>query len=106
VINWSTDKRRVRDLIPYERNPRRLTKEQTKHLTESLQKFNLVEIPAITKDNIILAGHQCERLARKSFMMELDPIYCQVIIDRFENLTGKKAIKIIDKIQYSESIHA
>ena len=34
----------------------------------------------------------CEQLKRKCFMMELDPHYCDVIITRWENLTGKKAV--------------
>lgn len=33
----------------------------------------------------------CEQLGRKCYMMELDPRYCDVIIKRWENLTGKKA---------------
>ena len=33
----------------------------------------------------------CEQLNRKCFMMELDEHYCDVIITRWENLTGKKA---------------
>lgn len=33
----------------------------------------------------------CELLKRKCFMMELDPVYCDVIIKRWEELTGKKA---------------
>lgn len=36
----------------------------------------------------------CEQLNRKCFMMELDEHYCDVIITRWENLTGKKAMKI------------
>ena len=35
----------------------------------------------------------CEKMNRKCFMMELDPQYCQVIIDRWEQYTGKKAVK-------------
>jgi len=35
-----------------------------------------------------------EQLGRKCFMMELDPLYCDVIIARWEKLTGQKAIKI------------
>lgn len=36
----------------------------------------------------------CEQLDRKSRIMELDPHYCDVIIARWEKLTGKKAVKI------------
>ena len=36
----------------------------------------------------------CEQLNRKCYMMELDPHYIDVIIQRWENFTGNKAIKI------------
>lgn len=39
----------------------------------------------------------CEQLNRKCFMMELDEHYCDVIITRWENLTGKKAERITDE---------
>lgn len=35
-----------------------------------------------------------EQLKRRCYMAELDPHYCDVIIQRWENLTGEKAIKI------------
>ena len=35
----------------------------------------------------------CEQLNRTCYMMELDPKYVDVIIDRWEQLTGKKAVK-------------
>lgn len=38
----------------------------------------------------------CEQLNRKCFMMELDPHYCDVIIARWEKLTGKNARRITD----------
>ena len=40
----------------------------------------------------------CEQLNRKCFMMELDPHYCDVIIARWEKLTGKNARRITDGI--------
>jgi DNA modification methylase len=39
----------------------------------------------------------CEQLNRKCFMMELDEHYCDVIIQRWENLTGKIAELVKDK---------
>ena len=38
----------------------------------------------------------CEQLNRKCFMMELDAHYCDVIIARWEKLTGLKAEKVTD----------
>ena len=36
----------------------------------------------------------CEQLNRKCYMAELDPHYCDVIITRWENFTGEKAVKL------------
>ena len=36
----------------------------------------------------------CEQLNRNCYMMELSPIYCQVIINRWEDYTGEKAEKL------------
>lgn len=36
----------------------------------------------------------CEQTNRKCRMMEIDPLYCQVIIIRWETITGKKATKL------------
>lgn len=36
----------------------------------------------------------CEQTNRNCFMMELDPRYVDVIIDRWEKHTGKKAVKL------------
>lgn len=35
-----------------------------------------------------------EQLGRRAYLMETDTIFCQVIINRWEEFTGKKAIKI------------
>lgn len=35
----------------------------------------------------------CEAMKRKCVMMELDPHYCDVIVERWEQFTGRKAVK-------------
>lgn len=61
-MKWTTQQRKVSDLIPYAANPRQMTDKQNKYLTKSLEKFDLVEIPAINTDGTILAGHQRLRI--------------------------------------------
>jgi len=39
----------------------------------------------------LAAAHKLER---KCYLMELDPIYCDVIIKRFEIITGEKAVRL------------
>jgi len=56
-IVWSTETRQVKDLIPMNNNPRKMSKEQARQLTESLKRFNYVETVAINTDNTIIAGH-------------------------------------------------
>ncbi len=55
---WTTINKKVNDLIPQKINPRKISSKQMEDLKKSLQKFNLVEIPAIDFDGTILAGHQ------------------------------------------------
>jgi DNA modification methylase len=35
-----------------------------------------------------------EQTSRKAFLMELDPLYCDVIVQRFETFSGKKAQRV------------
>lgn len=58
ALEWHTEQRKVRELVPFPHNPRKMTEAQVKALTASLKKFGLVEIPAIDTDNTLIAGHQ------------------------------------------------
>ena len=40
----------------------------------------------------------CEHLGRNCYTIELDPKYVDVIIDRWETLTGETAVKIIEGV--------
>ncbi len=57
-LQWRTEQRKVEALLPWSGNPRKLTDEQAEQLKRSLEKFNLVEIPAIDTDDRLIAGHQ------------------------------------------------
>lgn len=50
---------------------------------------NVVDIFGGSGSTMIAA----EQLKRRCFMMELDPHYCDVIIYRWQEYTGEKAVK-------------
>src|SRR3989338_10104414 len=54
---WRTEKRKIDDLVPHAKNPRKLSEKQRADIEASITKFNLVEIPAINTDNTVVAGH-------------------------------------------------
>lgn len=58
---WHNEKRKVKDLVPFGRNPRKITEDQMEYLKTSLQKYNLVEVPTIDIDNTLVAGHMRTR---------------------------------------------
>lgn len=57
-LEWHTEKRKVSDLVPYDKNPRQISEKQLDDLRRSIKKFNLAEIPVIDLDNRVAAGHQ------------------------------------------------
>lgn len=44
----------------------------------------------------------CEKTNRKCYMMEIEPLYCDVIITRWERFTGKKAKHVETGLGYEE----
>lgn len=57
-LEWSTVQRKVNDLLPMEINPRRISEAKRMKMIESLQKFNLVDIPVVDFDGTLISGHQ------------------------------------------------
>ena len=48
----------------------------------------------------------CEQLGRNGYAMELDPKYVDVIVERWQNFTGKKAINLSTNKIYDETKNA
>ena len=57
-LKWTTRQRKVNDLVPMDANPRKISGARRMKLIESLQKFDLVDIPVIDFDNTVISGHQ------------------------------------------------
>lgn len=76
-MKWNTEKRKLKDLIPYELNPRSISDKQKGELIKSLKKFSLVELPVVNKDNTIIAGHQRLNILLDIYGPELE-VECRV----------------------------
>ncbi len=74
----------VNDLLPYANNARTHTDQQVAEIAASIEPF------AGSGSTLMRA----ERLGRKCYGMEIDPIYCDVIVKRWEDFTGKKAQRV------------
>ncbi len=57
-LEWITKKVKVKDLVKLDINPRKISEEKKQKLIESLEKFNLVEIPVVNTDMEIIGGNQ------------------------------------------------
>ena len=57
-ITWSNERRKLADLIPWERNPRQIEDAQAERLVDSVETFGQVETLAIGPGNALYNGHQ------------------------------------------------
>ena len=81
------DKPLMNDLHPTMK-PIRMCAELIRHSTKENEK--VLDLFGGSGSTLIA----CEQLNRKCYMMEYDPHYVDVIIDRWENFTGEKAVKL------------
>lgn len=57
-LNWKTEQRRVRDLIPSDYNPRERDEKGQTVLEKSMDKFGLVDTPVINLNEQLISGHR------------------------------------------------
>lgn len=58
MINWHLEVIPIKSLKPHPKNPRKINKEQLKHLENLIRKFGLIDKPIINLDKTIIGGHQ------------------------------------------------
>jgi len=75
-IIWRTERRRVGDLIEWDRNPRLLTDREAEELDRSLETFGYVDVVVVNTDGSLIGGHM-----RKRRMLELGMISAEDEID-------------------------
>lgn len=71
-IAWYNVKRRIRDLKEWDRNPRKLTDSQAKHIATSIIKFGYAEPITLNADNRIIGGHQRARILLQAGLITMD----------------------------------
>lgn len=72
---WNLRTVKIKDLKPNPKNPRRLTKDQSMHLTNSLEECGLIDRPVINQDMMIIGGHQRVKLLKKQGVKEIECMY-------------------------------
>jgi hypothetical protein len=58
AITWTNERRKLRDLVPWERNPREINKREAERLGESLAEFGQIQTIAIGPNDEVYDGHQ------------------------------------------------
>ena len=55
-----------------------------------------VDIATLTSDPANVRKHGAEQVNRRCYGLEIEPKYCDVMVDRWEKLTGKTAERVTD----------
>jgi len=89
-LTWSNARRKLSELIPWERNPRQIKEKQAKRLQESFEQFGQPDVIVIGPNNELYNGHQ--RLA--VWMQEFGDIEVDVRVSN-RPLTEKEREKMV-----------
>lgn len=81
---------KIEELKEADYNPRQLTEDQHKHLSESIKKFGLVD-PIIVnqhkgRENVVIGGHQRLKIAREQGFQTVPVVYLDLDLEREKEL--------------------
>jgi len=83
-IQWHIEERDIDALIPYDNNPRCITRQGFKNLSASINKFGLAEYPVITPDGIIIGGHARVKVLESQHEKKCDCVVSDRIMSKKE----------------------
>jgi len=89
MIEWVIEKRKIADLIPNPRNPRKLSKHDYQHLKTSIEKFGLIDKPIVTKNGSVIGGHQRVEVLKRMKVKEVEcwvPRHVDVEVEEIDEL--------------------
>lgn len=66
-ITWNNERRKLKELRPWERNPLQIKGDQARRLAESFEHFGQVETIAIGPENEVYNGHQRLNVLRQKY---------------------------------------
>jgi len=81
TIQWTLKKIQIKDLKPYEKNPRTINKDQFKQVQSSIQKFGLIDKPIVNQDLTIIGGHQRIQALKKEGIKDVDCWFPERVLD-------------------------
>ena len=58
MISWTLKSKKFADLKAYDKNPRSLSEAQRMHLSDSIDRFGVIDKPVVNLDGTIIGGHQ------------------------------------------------
>lgn len=83
-MKWVLKTLNIKDLKPYEKNPRYLSEKEHRHLSDSLDRFGLIDKPIVNTDNTIIGGHQRVEVLLAKGATEVDCWIPEVGLDEKE----------------------
>lgn len=76
-MEWKHTIRKINELKPQENNPRKITKKQKAALERSIETFGIAEPICITKECVIIGGHQRYELLKSKKIQDVHCWECQ-----------------------------
>ena len=78
MIEWYLETIPLKNLKINPKNPRKISKEQFKHLENLIKKFGIIDRPIVNHDGTIIGGHQRIQIFKKMKMKEVECWKCNI----------------------------